>query len=196
MKVLYILIPTLTLVLVTVFVFRPQPPNLLPHQPAAENATTEDPPDETVPSMANPASSHCEENGGTLEILTGSDGAQFGMCNFPDYACEEWAFFRGECTVDDDREKIRAALIAKGLDLTGMDITIRKHMGKYISGSVVPVDSFGGGGYVFAAKDNGTVSIVADGNGTIMCSILSEYPDYPSFLIPECIDSLGNPVKR
>jgi uncharacterized protein len=48
--------------------------------------------------MANPASVFCEQQGGKLEIRTGSDGGQFGMCLFPDGSeCEEWAFFRGEC---------------------------------------------------------------------------------------------------
>ncbi len=49
--------------------------------------------------MANPASTHCIEKGGQVEIRTGSDGGQIGFCVFADgSACEEWAFFRGECT--------------------------------------------------------------------------------------------------
>ncbi|MBE2232019.1 MAG: DUF333 domain-containing protein [Anaerolinea sp.] len=48
--------------------------------------------------MANPASVHCQEQGGQLEIRTGADGGQVGFCLFPDGSeCEEWAFFRGEC---------------------------------------------------------------------------------------------------
>ena len=48
--------------------------------------------------IANPASVHCEENGGTLEIRTAEDGSQSGYCTFADGSvCEEWAFFRGEC---------------------------------------------------------------------------------------------------
>jgi len=48
--------------------------------------------------IANPASVFCEANGGRLEIRTGSDGGQIGVCIFPDESeCEEWAYFRAEC---------------------------------------------------------------------------------------------------
>jgi putative hemolysin len=45
--------------------------------------------------MPNPASVHCKDLGGTLEIRTGKDGGQFGVCTLPDgKVCEEWALFR------------------------------------------------------------------------------------------------------
>lgn len=48
--------------------------------------------------LANPASVHCIEQGGTLRMERRPDGAQFGVCVFvDDYQCEEWALFRGEC---------------------------------------------------------------------------------------------------
>jgi putative hemolysin len=48
--------------------------------------------------LANPASVYCEENGGTLTIVTAEDGSQSGICTLPDGTeCDEWAFFRGEC---------------------------------------------------------------------------------------------------
>lgn len=48
--------------------------------------------------LANPASVHCEEVGGTLDIRTGTDGGQVGYCIFPDKSeCEEWALLRNEC---------------------------------------------------------------------------------------------------
>ena len=43
---------------------------------------------------------------------------------------------------------------------------------------VLPVSTFGGGGYVFAVKDDGEVKVLADGNGVIMCSFLEDYPDF------------------
>jgi len=47
--------------------------------------------------MANPASVHCEEEGGTLDIRSEA-GGEVGYCLFPDGSeCEEWAFFRNEC---------------------------------------------------------------------------------------------------
>ena len=48
--------------------------------------------------MPNPASVYCEQNGNKLEIHTGDDGSQSGICIFPDGStCDEWAYFRGEC---------------------------------------------------------------------------------------------------
>ena len=47
--------------------------------------------------MPNPASVHCADEGGKLEIRDEA-GGQVGYCMFPDGSeCEEWAFFRGEC---------------------------------------------------------------------------------------------------
>jgi putative hemolysin len=48
--------------------------------------------------MPNPASVYCEENGGTVKIITAEDGSQSGVCVFPDGSeCDEWSYFRGEC---------------------------------------------------------------------------------------------------
>lgn len=48
--------------------------------------------------LANPASVHCEEVGGTLEIKKDAEGGQVGFCTLPDKSvCEEWALLRGEC---------------------------------------------------------------------------------------------------
>ena len=58
---------------------------------------TDEPTEDDAPSMANPASAYCEEQGGTLELREG-EGGTVGFCVFPDGSeCEEWAFFRGEC---------------------------------------------------------------------------------------------------
>jgi putative hemolysin len=58
---------------------------------SAQPATSE-------PSLPNPASQFCEEQGGRLEIRTGADGSQSGVCVFPDGSeCDEWAYYRGEC---------------------------------------------------------------------------------------------------
>lgn len=51
--------------------------------------------------LANPASVYCEENGGTIEIREDASGGQVGYCIFDDGSeCEEWAFYRGECSPD------------------------------------------------------------------------------------------------
>jgi uncharacterized protein len=48
--------------------------------------------------IANPASVHCQEQGGTVEIVETDDG-QVGICVFDDgRECEEWAYYRqGVC---------------------------------------------------------------------------------------------------
>jgi hypothetical protein len=47
--------------------------------------------------IANPASVFCEDNGGTLEVVT-EDSGQIGICTLSNGTkCEEWAYFRGEC---------------------------------------------------------------------------------------------------
>lgn len=48
--------------------------------------------------IANPASSNCLANGGTLQIRTLDDGSQVGYCMFKNgQECEEWAYYREEC---------------------------------------------------------------------------------------------------
>jgi len=50
--------------------------------------------------LANPASVHCLDAGGSLQIRTRPDSSQYGVCLFEDNRqCEEWALFRGECPV-------------------------------------------------------------------------------------------------
>jgi putative hemolysin len=52
--------------------------------------------------IANPASVHCQEQEGELEIRTMIDGSQKGFCLFEDGSeCEEWAFLKGECKEGD-----------------------------------------------------------------------------------------------
>jgi putative hemolysin len=64
----------------------------------SQEVTVPTPPETPQAGMPNPASVFCEEQGGRLEIRTGTDGGQIGFCLFPDGSeCEEWAFYRGEC---------------------------------------------------------------------------------------------------
>ncbi len=60
--------------------------------------STEKPPESRIANMPNPASVHCIEQGGKLEIRKRPDGGEVGFCVFQDGSeCEEWALFRGEC---------------------------------------------------------------------------------------------------
>lgn len=152
---------------------------------------------ETIINMSNPASKFCEENGGDLEMIKNNDGSEFGMCHLDGYSCDEWAYFRGKGETVEDSKKIKKALISKGLSLSEMKIVIYKHLGKYIEGGVVPISMpAGGGGYVFAVKENDEIKIVADGNGMITCKMLDNYPDFSSYLIPQCVDNNGDLVSR
>ncbi len=61
-------------------------------KPANESAANQ-----TGAGLANPASVHCVQAGGTVEIERDAAGNEYGMCTFPNgTSCEEWALFRGE----------------------------------------------------------------------------------------------------
>lgn len=48
--------------------------------------------------LANPASVHCEEQGGREETPKDDGGGEYAVCVFPNGSeCESWAFYRGEC---------------------------------------------------------------------------------------------------
>jgi hypothetical protein len=76
---------------VIVYRFAPGPVDV--NTPAREGAPS------APVAIANPASTFCVENGGTIAITGGEEG-QIGTCSFPGgTSCEEWALFRGECNV-------------------------------------------------------------------------------------------------
>jgi hypothetical protein len=89
---------------------------------------------------------------------------------------------------------IQAALVAEhGSDAASLNITISKIEGDYAEGAA---GEQGGGGMWFAAKVNGDWKLVWDGNGTIACTDLSPYPNFPKDMIPQCWDASGSPVTR
>jgi uncharacterized protein len=62
-------------------------------------------------SMVNPASAHCEQEGGKVVIRTAANGDQFGACVLPGGTeCEEWEFFHGQCTRDTQSAALAEAL--------------------------------------------------------------------------------------
>lgn len=72
----------------------PLPACLLLLAACAAPAPTEAPP---AVGLANPASVHCQQVGGRLEIRreSGLTPGEYGVCVFPDgRQCEEWALFR------------------------------------------------------------------------------------------------------
>ena len=63
---------------------------------AACSAAPQPPAQQPQVGLANPASVHCVEKGGKLEIRKEADG-QTGYCHLPDgRVVEEWALFRAD----------------------------------------------------------------------------------------------------
>jgi len=51
--------------------------------------------------IANPASVYCNEQAGKSEMRTDENGGVIGYCVFENgKECEEWAFYRGECKIE------------------------------------------------------------------------------------------------
>jgi uncharacterized protein len=70
-------------------------------QVQAPEPTATDIPQVGIP---NPASVYCKEQGNKHEIRMAADGNQNGICVFPDGSeCDEWAYFRGECSLADQK---------------------------------------------------------------------------------------------
>jgi len=64
----------------------------------AEAADDQAESDEPSVGMPNPASVHCEENGGTSETREDDEGGRYGVCTFEDGSeCEEFAYMEGSC---------------------------------------------------------------------------------------------------
>lgn len=62
--------------------------------------------------MANPASTFCIQQGGTLEIRKDAEGNQIGFCKLPDgTVVEEWEFFRSKMEAEDQNDQVSIQLI-------------------------------------------------------------------------------------
>ena len=65
-------------------------------QPATEPVAADTP----QAGRPNRASVYCTQQANKLEIHTAADGSQYGTCVAPDgSACDEWAYYRGECSL-------------------------------------------------------------------------------------------------
>jgi hypothetical protein len=100
-------------------------------------------------------------------------------------------------TIDEEsflKQAIKDALVVEhGSQANSLNITVSKIKGDYASGAA---SEQGGGGMWFAAKVNGIWKLVWDGNGVILCSSLTSYPNYPADMIPECWNDKMESVKR
>jgi hypothetical protein len=138
------------------------------------------------------------------QTLVGNDRDEHGCIGSAGYS---WCGFKQKCirsweescsaetvtpvvpTVDETKELIKAlrvALVTKqGQSANNLNITVSKIIGDFATGEA---SASGGGGIWFAAKVNNNWQLVWDGNGIVFCTDLSNYPNFPNSLIPECYD--------
>lgn len=90
---------------------------------------------------------------------------------------------------------IKQELIAKhGESANSLTVKATEVQGDYAKGTA---SGTGGGGLWFAAKRNNNWKLIWDGNGIIQCSDLTDYPDFPNTIIPQCFDKQSDKlVKR
>jgi hypothetical protein len=132
------------------------------------------------------------DNNSANENMVGNDRDEHGCIGSAGYS---WCVSKNKCLrvweegcpTSEDPQLIKESLFKKNnwKESDDINVTVSTNDGNYASGIVT---SQGGGGYFYAAKENGEWVIVADGNGLIMCSSLINYPKYPTSLIPECYD--------
>ena len=90
---------------------------------------------------------------------------------------------------------VKKGLVAEhGESANELNITVSKINGNFSQGGA---SASGGGGMWFAAKVGNDWKLVWDGNGTILCTDLTAYPNFPKTMIPECYDNASNKtIKR
>jgi hypothetical protein len=129
------------------------------------------------------------------EALLGGDKDEHGCIGSAGYT---WCEVKGKClrrweepceAQEPVAEIIKALLVEKNnWNPNDIKVTVSENDGQYATGGVGSETPQGGGGLWFAAKVGGEWKIVYDGNGIISCDALTDYPDFPSSMIPECYD--------
>jgi putative hemolysin len=80
---------------------------------------------QTPTTLANPASVHCRDSGGSTRIERTPRGDQYGVCVFQDnWQCEEWALLRGQCPTGGLRITGYAMPAARYCAITGGSYTV------------------------------------------------------------------------
>lgn len=94
------------------------------------------------------------------------------------------------------KTRIKKALVEKhGQNAEKLTVSVSKTDGTYAQGGASQEGM--GGGMWFAAKVNEEWKLVWDGNGIIECNSVTNYPNFPTTMIPECFDtSTQEMVKR
>lgn len=139
--------------------------------------------------MANPASVYCNEHGGKSVIRTASDGSQSGVCVFENgNECDEWLFFRGECTTSSPvpgTEKAVQAFLANKYkkSLSEVKVTIQKEVPGFAAGSVLFGKGEIGEGGMWLAVAGNQWDVVWDGNGSIDCNKMRQEYGFPDTIL-------------
>jgi cytoskeletal protein RodZ len=95
-----------------------------------------------------------------------------------------------------DLDQIRSAMASKySKNPEDVIINISANNSTHARGGVSFAGEMGGGWFLAAKDASSQWQIVDDGNGTIMCSIIEPY-DFPTTMLSECVDDLGNLVYR
>ena len=95
----------------------------------------------------------------------------------------------------DESELIKEAVFKKtGLDATKAEVSINKNTGQYATGNIKEFEAVGGA-YWLAAKTNEGWVGVYDGQSQPTCEQIDPY-NFPTDMVPECLDENGQVVKR
>ncbi|MBU0572517.1 hypothetical protein KKH23_03375 [Patescibacteria group bacterium] len=98
--------------------------------------------------------------------------------------------------VVDETEAIKEAIyVLVGSDATKVNVTISENTGTHATGGVVDWSSEVGGGYWIAAKTGGEWVGVYGGQSHPTCSQIAPY-NFPTSMVPECLDGLGKVITR
>jgi len=134
----------------------------------------------------------------TQAIIVGSDSDEHGCKASAGYT---WCQIKNKClrtweetceneptiTKEDLAKIIQQLLVVKhGSSANSLKVTVSEIEGKYAEGGAA---ASGGGAMWVAVKLNNNWKLVFDGNGTIECDLLTDYPDLPVSMIPECFNS-------
>lgn len=96
---------------------------------------------------------------------------------------------------EDQEALIRKAVLDRvGLDEEEVELTITTNTGTHAKGNIREIGAVGGG-YWLAAKSEAEWVAVYDGQANPPCEEVDLY-DFPSDMVPECIDENGKLVTR
>jgi len=123
-----------------------------------QSSTIPTEPDNKIVGLANPASVFCIECGYELEIRKDEEGNEFGVCIFGnDTECEEWAFYRGECSPFEPADEVPDMVIS-ARDAV-LDFVAAEHPNENICSShvwetfILSLDLVGSTSYEFRCDD-------------------------------------------